>query len=90
MTIFDHEKIFQSGYARNFIKLDMGRKLNKDYVNIIENLLDKDLTTIEVLKRLNFAKEDFVNIKDEDIKGIVKDEKIINFLISRKDFDIRF
>ncbi len=45
---------------------------------------------MQVLKRLNFGKEDFVNIKDEDVKNIVKDEKINNFLISRKNFDIRF
>ena len=90
LTIFDHEKIFQGRNARNFIKLDIGRKLNKDYVSIIENLLDKDLTAMQVLKKLNFAKEDFVNIKDEDIRSIVKDEEIINFLISRKGFDIRF
>lgn len=90
LTIFDHEKIFQSGNARNFIKMDIGRKLDKNYVNIIENLLDNDLTAMQVLKRLNFGKEDFVNIKDEDVKNIVKDEKINNFLISRKNFDIRF
>ncbi len=90
LTIFDHEKIFQGGNARNFIKLDIGRKLDKDYVSIIENLLDKDLTAMQALKRLNFGKEDFVNINDEDIKNITKDEEISNFLISRKNFDIRF
>ncbi len=90
LTIFDHEKIFQGGNARNFIKLDIGRKLDKDYVSIIENLLDKDLTAMQALKRLNFGKEDFVNINDEDIKNITQDEEISNFLISRKNFDIRF
>ena len=89
LTIFDHEKVFQEGNARNFIKMDIGRKLDKDYVNIIEKL-DKELTAIQALKKLNFAKEDFVNIKDEDIKSIVKNEKINNFLISRKNFGIRF
>ena len=33
-----------------------------------------------------FTKDDFLDIKDEDIKNIVKDKKSINFLISRKDF----
>ena len=86
LTIFDHDNIFQKGDARKFIKLDMGRRLNKNYADIIENLLDKNLTVIQILKKLGFRKEDFIKIKDEDIKDMVKDDKIRNFLISRKTF----
>lgn len=87
LIIFDHDNIFQDGDARKFIKLDMGRKLNKNYVDIIENLLDKDLTAVQVLKKLGFTHEDFIKIKDEDIKDIVKDNEILKLLISRKVFD---
>lgn len=87
LIAFDHEKVFQTGNARRFIKLDIGRKLNEDYVNIIENLLDKNLTVMRVLKKLGFKQEDFMDIKNEDIKNIVEDKRLINFLISRKDFN---
>ena len=87
LIIFDHDHIFQDGDARKFIKLDIGRKLCRDYVDIIENLLDKHLTVTQILKKLWFTKEDFITIKDEDIKRIVKDDEIRTFLISRKIFD---
>jgi len=87
LIIFDHDNTFHKGDGRKFIKLDIGRKLNKDYVDIIENLLDKNLTVMQVLKKVGFADEDFVKIKDEDIKNTVKDDKIRDLLMSRKDFN---
>jgi len=86
LTILDHEKIFQEGKGRSFIKLDLGIKFRKDYVDIIENLLDKSLTTKQVLTRLGFVQRDFISIQEDDIKNIVKDPKIRNFLISRRNF----
>ncbi len=87
LIIFDHENIFQKGNARKFIKLDLGRKLNKNYVGIIENLLYKDLTALQALKKFGFIEQDFVDIKDKDIKEIVKDKNLVKFLISRKNLN---
>lgn len=87
LIAFDHEKILQKGQARNFIKMDTGRKLNKSYVDIIEKLLDKDLTAKQVLQKIGFEEEDFIEIKEEDIRALVKDKNIINFLISRSNFN---
>lgn len=90
LIAFDHDKVFQKGDARKFIKLDIGRKLNRDYVDIIERILDKNLKVKQVLKKLDFKEEDFIDIKDKDIKNIVKEKKLADFLISRKNFNIRF
>ncbi|MBU2639453.1 MAG: hypothetical protein KKG75_01960 [Nanoarchaeota archaeon] len=90
LTIFDNDKVFQQGLGRSFIKLDIGRKLNKNYVDIIEKLLDKNLTIKQVLKKLNFSEKDFVKIKNSDIRKTIKDKNLVNYLISRKNFTFNF
>ncbi len=87
LTIFDHEKVFQKSRARNFIKIDTGRKLNKNYVKIIEKTLNKDMSVKEVLKKLGFKEKDFLKIKETDIRKTIKNNKIVDFLTSRTDFD---
>ena len=86
LIAFDHERVFQKGTARSFIKLDTGRKLAKNYVDIIERLIGKDLTAKQVLKKLGFTENDFIMIKDMDIKKIVKNKDKLNYLMSRRDF----
>jgi len=86
LTVFDHENVFNKEYARKFVKLDIGRRLNKNYVEIIEKILDKNLTVVQVLKKLGFTKKDFINLEEKDIKKIIKDKDLSEFLISRRDF----
>ena len=79
---FDFLSVFGGMHASFFPDF-----IHEDYVDVIENLLDKRLTVTQVLEKLGFKKEDFIKIKDENIKSIVKDYEIRNFLISRKIFD---
>lgn len=91
LTAFDHDNVFNKGDARNFIKLDVGRKVNKDYVEVIEKILGKNLTATEVLKKLGFVEEDFKDIDEKEIRKIVVDKSLSEFLVSRRDFNrIRF
>ena len=87
LVAFDHDRILQKGRARSFIKIDTGRKLNKDYIEIIEMLLDRDLTAKQALKKIGFEEKDFIRIQEENIRKLVKDRKIINFLVSRTDLN---
>ena len=87
LVAFDHEKLFNKGRARSFIKMDLGRKLNKNYVDIIEKVLDKKLTAKEVLMKIGFTEKDFIKIYKRDIEFIVKDKRLLEFLCSRTDFD---
>jgi len=86
LTIFDHENIFNKDNARKSIKLDIGRRLNKNYVEIIEKILDKNLTVVQVLKKLGFTKKDFINLEEKDVRKIVKNKDFCEFLVSRMDF----
>jgi len=86
LIAFDHEKIFSKGMARKFIKLDIGRKLRKDFIDIIEKLVDKKLSIKNVLIKLGFEKSDFPKIKKEELRKIVKDKQLLEFLCSRTDF----
>ncbi|MDP2749538.1 MAG: hypothetical protein Q8O89_01750 [Nanoarchaeota archaeon] len=86
LIAFDHEKIFNKGRARQFIKLDVGRRLNDNFVDVVEKLIDKRLSAKEVLIKLGFDEEDFPVIRKDDIKNVVKDEGLLEFLYSRTDF----
>jgi len=86
LTAFDHDKIFSRGNARKFIKLDIGRKLREDFIDIIEKLVDKKLSIKNVLIKLGFKEKDFPKMKREDIINIVKDKQLLGFLCSRTDF----
>lgn len=91
LTAFDHNNVFNKSAARNFIKLDVGRRVNKDYVEIIEKTLSKSFTVAQVLKKLGFAEEDFREINEKEIRRIVIDKSLSEFLVSRGDFNrIRF
>ena len=85
LIAFDHEKVFNKAKGRQCIKLDTGRRLKKDYVDIIEKLIDKKLTAKEVLLKLGF--KEFPKIKKEDIENVVKDKELLKFLLSRADFN---
>ncbi len=86
LIAFDHEKIFSKGTARQFIKLDIGRKLRKDFIDIIERLVDKKLSIKSALIKLGFKEKDFPKVKKEEVKNIVKDKQLLEFLCSRTDF----
>lgn len=86
LIAFDHEKIFSKGMARKFIKIDVGIKLRKDFVDIMENLVEKELSVKDVLIKLGFKENDFSKIKKGSIRNIVKDEQLLEFLCSRTDF----
>ena len=86
LIAFDHEKIFNKGRARQFIKIDTGRKLNKDFVDIIEKLIDKKSNTKDVLMKLGFKEDDFPKIRKEETERIIKNKKILKFLCLRTDF----
>ncbi len=86
LIALDHEKIFNKGRARQFIKFDIGRRLNDDFVDIIEKLVDKKLSAKEILMKLGFNEEDFPTISKKNIKNIVKDKSLFKFLYSRADF----
>jgi len=90
LIVFDHEKVFCNVDGRKCIKLDVGSKLNKEYVDIIEKLLSKNLTVKEVLVKVGFMEEDFFKVKEEDIKRLVNDEELLEFLVLRKDFEFKF
>ena len=87
LTVFDHENVFNDVTARKCIKLDTGRRLNKDYVTIIEKSIDKHLTAKKILLKIGFKKTDFLAISENKIKNIIDDKKLIKFLISRSNFD---
>lgn len=91
LIAFDHDNVFNKSVARNFIKLDVGRRVNKDYVEIIEKILSRSFTVVQVLKKLGFVEEDFREIDEKDIRRTVIDKSLSEFLISRRDFNrIRF
>jgi len=85
LIAFDHEKVFNKAKGRQCIKLDAGRRLRKDYVDIIEKLIDRKLTVKEVLLKLGF--KEFPRIKKEDIENIVENKELLEFLLSRADFN---
>lgn len=100
LIAFDHETLFKSSQnGSDFIKIDFGKRLNKDYISRIEGLIASQsrLTTKQVLtKYFNFKSEDFNKLKKIDskkIKKIIKDsaldrqekEKIYKYLIFRKE-----
>jgi len=104
ITAFDNDKILK-GKARNsssFVKLDTGRKLDKDYIEKIEEIMNKGNVTTKtaLLKYFGFDERDILKIKsitDKEIHNIIdsiklnKTEKkrIMDFLIYRRDnFDI--
>lgn len=86
LIAFDHEKIFSKGMTRKFIKIDIGIKLRKDFVDIMENLVEKELSVKDVLIKLGFKENDFPKIKKGTIRNIVKDKQLLEFLCSRTDF----
>ncbi len=87
LIAFDHEKLFQKGNARNFIKIDTGRKLNKNYIDIVEKLLDKNLTAKNAMKTLGFLETDFITLNIKDIESVIQDNEISAYLTQRIDFD---
>jgi|GEM_PF-2718540 len=87
LICFDHENIFNEGKARRFIKLDLGRRLRKDFVDIIEKVIGKKLSAKQVLMKLGFNENDFPKIDKKAVEMVVKDRKILDFLCSRTDFN---
>ena len=100
LIIFDHETLFKSSQnGSSFIKLDLGKRLDKDYINKIEKLIaSQSRFNIKkvLIKRFNFKNDDFNNIKNIDskkIKQIIKNsnlnkqekEEIYKYLIFRKE-----
>ena len=86
LIAFDHEKIFNEARAGQCIKLDTGRRLRKDFIDIIEKLVDKKLAAKDALMKIGFKKNDFPIVDRRDVESIVKDKKISEFLCSRADF----
>lgn len=100
ITAFDHDKILKDKTRDSsaFVKLDLGRKLDKDYIEKVENMLKKEKITTKtaLLKYFGFDKKDILKIKSitgKEIHNIIdsiklnKTEKkrIIDFLIYRRD-----
>lgn len=94
LIAFDHTKLFkQSEKATDFIKLAVGRKLDKDYVSKLEKLMRLKLSTKDVLiKWFGFNEADFSrikNIKEQEIRKIVSESKL-TYLIKRKNNLLNF
>lgn len=100
ITVFDHDRILKgkTRSSSSFVKLDVGKKLDKDYVEKVENMLKKEkiIAKTALLKYFGFDKKDILRIKSitgKEIHNIVnsiklnKTEKkrITDFLIYRRD-----
>lgn len=85
LIAFDHDNIFNEGNTRNLIKFDIGRKLNKNFVDIIEKLQGKKISVKKALNKIGFKEEDFIKINEEKIREIVKNKNLQNYLIIRKE-----
>lgn len=98
LIAIDHTKVLHlNETAIKYIKLDVGRRIDKDYVEKIEQILNKheQLNLKYALCRyfgFNYSYFRYIkNIKDEDINKIVNENKlitnkiqVINILIERK------
>ena len=103
ITAFDHDKILKGKTSNSsaFVKLDIGRKLDRDYVGKIEDIIKKSNITTKtaLLKYFGFNNREILKIKsiaDKEFCNIVNSlkldkrekKRIIGFLIYRRgNFD---
>lgn len=100
---FDHDKILKGKTRKSsaFIKLDVGKKLDKDYIEKVEDIIKKGniSTKTALLKYFGFNEDDILKIESDKEFRIIVDslkldknekERIIDFLIYRKNFNILF
>ena len=100
LTAFDHDKILRdiARPSSAFVKLDVGKKLDTDYLEKVEQILQKGniSTKTALLEYFGFNEEDIAMIKtlqDKEIALIVNSlrfsesekKRIISFLIYRRD-----
>ncbi len=94
LLAFDHVKLFKkSERAADFIKIEVGSRLDEKYFEKMEKLMGLNLTTGEVLiKWFGFKEDDFKgikNIEDHGIREIVKEPEYA-YLTERREKLARF
>lgn len=100
LTAFDHDTLFIGKERKSsaFIKIDVGQKLDKQYVVKLEQIIKKDQvsTATALLDYFGFEQEDIINIKSINdpefylmVDTLQLDEKkksvILDFLKYRRD-----
>jgi len=100
ITAFDHDKILKDRTRKSsvFVKLDVGQKLDKDYIEKLEEIIvdGNVITKTALLKYFGFNKEGILKIKsitNNEFYNIIKPLKldkveknrVINFLIYRRN-----